>query len=46
MDKLEKSNLINEHALNREPVPLMCAVQYKGFFKFTCLNNVPFIYCV
>ena len=26
-NKLEKSNLINEHALNREPVPLILSVK-------------------
>ena len=33
-NKLEKSNLINEHALNREPVPLinnlLCRLQDNG----------------
>ena len=28
-NKKEKSNLINEHALNREPVPL---IETRGFF--------------
>ena len=30
-NRLEKRNLINEHALNREPVPLSGSVKKNGF---------------
>ena len=30
-NKLERSNLINEHALNREPVPLKTILKYHRF---------------
>ena len=33
-NKLEKSNLINEHAINREPVPL----------KFPCVPSHAFVH--
>ena len=33
-NKLERSNLINEHALNREPVPLTIVFTIKGDSKF------------
>ena len=31
---MEKSNLINEHALNREPVPLTCNPGRMSFFAY------------
>ena len=32
--KMKKSNLINEHALNREPVPLTCSPGHMSFFAY------------
>ena len=31
---MEKSNLINEHTLNREPVPLTCNPGRMSFFAY------------
>ena len=33
-NKLEKSNVINEHALNREPVPLIVSKLQINYFFF------------
>ena len=34
--KLEKSNLINEHALNRQPVPLIEDLRYVETYTWMC----------
>ena len=35
-NKLEESNLINEHALNREPVPLKPLLEKRRIFLGQC----------
>ena len=43
---MEKSYLINEHALNREPVPLTCNPGRMSFFAYFFQNrNFLIAYC-
>ena len=39
-NKLEKSNVINEHALNREPVPLIVSKLQIDYFFLSWLGSV------
>ena len=41
-NKLEKSNLINDHALNSEPVPLKTPTKYRQFFHALFVETTDF----
>ena len=41
-NKLEKSNLINDYALNNEPVPLKTPTKYREFFHALFVETTDF----